>query len=62
MKARDRHYLFVCSQNKLRSPTAEQIFADHDAETPLDDEMLRWAAQGSSASTYRTITPSWMRT
>ncbi|WP_234831923.1 hypothetical protein [Sphingobium yanoikuyae] len=55
MKARDRHYLFVCSQNKLRSPTAEQIFADHpgietlsagtnhDAETPLDNEMLRWA-------------------
>ncbi|PZU67558.1 MAG: phosphotyrosine protein phosphatase [Sphingobium sp.] len=55
VKARDRHYLFVCSQNKLRSPTAEQIFADHpgietlsastnhDAETPLDDEMLRWA-------------------
>ncbi|WP_374551815.1 arsenate reductase/protein-tyrosine-phosphatase family protein [Sphingobium yanoikuyae] len=53
MKARDRHYLFVCSQNKLRSPTAEQIFADHpgietlsagtnhDAETPLDDEVLR---------------------
>lgn len=55
MKERKRHYLFVCSQNKLRSPTAEQIFADHpgietlsagtnhDAETPLDDEMLRWA-------------------
>ena len=55
MKARDRHYLFVCSQNKLRSPTAEQIFADHpgietlsagtnhDAEKPLDDEVLRWA-------------------
>lgn len=52
---RERHYLFICSQNKLRSPTAEQIFADypgietlsagtnHDAETPLDDEMLRWA-------------------
>jgi len=55
VRERDRHYLFVCSQNKLRSPTAEQIFADHpgietlsagtnhDAETPLDDEMLRWA-------------------
>ncbi|WHO40433.1 low molecular weight protein tyrosine phosphatase family protein [Sphingobium sp. AP49] len=55
MRERDRHYLFVCSQNKLRSPTAEQIFAghpgietlsagtNHDAETPLDDEMLRWA-------------------
>ena len=55
VRERERHYLFVCSQNKLRSPTAEQIFADHpgietrsagtnhDAETPLDDEMLRWA-------------------
>ena len=55
MRERGRHYLFVCSQNKLRSPTAEQIFADHpgietlsagtnhDAETPLDDEILRWA-------------------
>jgi predicted protein tyrosine phosphatase len=52
---RERRYLFICSQNRLRSPTAEQIFADHpgietlsagtnnDAETPLDDEMLRWA-------------------
>lgn len=52
---RERHYLFICSQNRLRSPTAEQIFADHpgietlsagtnhDAETPLDDEMLHWA-------------------
>ncbi|PBN41669.1 hypothetical protein SxD43FB_20505 [Sphingobium sp. D43FB] len=42
-----KNYLFVCSQNRLRSPTAEQIFASHpgietlsagtnnDAETPL---------------------------
>ncbi|MFN9147772.1 MAG: phosphotyrosine protein phosphatase, partial [Hyphomonadaceae bacterium] len=22
-----KHYLFVCSQNRLRSPTAEQIFS-----------------------------------
>lgn len=47
--------LFVCSQNKLRSPTAEQIFADHpeievssagtnhDAENPLTPELVRWA-------------------
>lgn len=47
--------LFVCSQNKLRSPTAEQIFADHlgvetasagtnnDAENPLTSELVRWA-------------------
>lgn len=47
--------LFICSQNKLRSPTAEQVFADwpgveaasaglnHDAENPLTPELLRWA-------------------
>lgn len=50
-----RHYLFVCSQNKLRSPTAELIFADvpgistasagtnNDAENPLTDELVDWA-------------------
>ncbi len=50
-----RNFLFVCSQNKLRSPTAEQIFADHpgietcsagtnnDAENPLTDELVEWA-------------------
>ena len=50
-----RNYLFVCSQNKLRSPTAEHIFADHlgistmsagtnnDAENPLSDELVDWA-------------------
>ena len=47
--------LFVCSQNKLRSPTAEQIFANYpgietdlagtnnDAENPLTSELVRWA-------------------
>ncbi|PUA46924.1 phosphotyrosine protein phosphatase [Pseudomonas protegens] len=47
--------LFVCSQNKLRSPTAEQVFADwpgiqtasaglnHDAEVPLGPELVQWA-------------------
>lgn len=50
-----RRYLFVCSQNRLRSPTAEQVFAaragievasagtNHDAETPLDAELVQWA-------------------
>ncbi len=50
-----RRYLFVCSQNKLRSPTAEQVFADrpgievssagtnHDAENPLTAELVEWA-------------------
>ena len=47
--------LFVCSQNRLRSPTAEQVFASHhdlevdsagtnnDAENPLTAELVRWA-------------------
>jgi len=50
-----KHILFLCSQNKLRSPTAEAIFADHpaidvdsaglnnDAEVPLTEEQIRWA-------------------
>jgi predicted protein tyrosine phosphatase len=47
--------LFVCSQNKLRSPTAEQVFStweglevlsggtNNDACTPLDNELVQWA-------------------
>lgn len=47
--------LFVCSQNRLRSPTAEQVFSrcgdlevasagtNHDAENPLTDELIAWA-------------------
>ena len=47
--------LFVCSQNKLRSPTAEQVFAaypnvetdsagtNNDAENPLTPELVAWA-------------------
>jgi predicted protein tyrosine phosphatase len=50
-----RNVLFICSQNRLRSPTAEQVFADwpgietasaglnHDAENPLTPELLEWA-------------------
>jgi predicted protein tyrosine phosphatase len=50
-----KNVLFICSQNKLRSPTAEQVFADypgietasagtnHDAEEPLTPEQLQWA-------------------
>ncbi len=50
-----KRILFLCSQNKLRSPTAETIFADyegievdsaglnHDAVTPLSAEQLAWA-------------------
>ena len=47
--------LFVCSQNRLRSPTAEQTFASHPriavasagtnagADNPLTPELIRWA-------------------
>ena len=50
-----RHVLFVCSQNRLRSPTAEQVFAsvagietasaglNNDAENPLTPELVEWA-------------------
>lgn len=47
--------LFVCSQNRLRSPTAEQVFADHDGVevssagldatcgNPVTSELVEWA-------------------
>jgi predicted protein tyrosine phosphatase len=47
-----KHVLFVCSQNRLRSPTAEKVFGDwpgietasaglnHDAIEPLTGEMV----------------------
>ncbi len=47
--------LFICSQNKLRSPTGEEVYADHptveadsaglnnDAEVPLSPEQIEWA-------------------
>jgi len=50
-----RNVLFVCSQNRLRSPTAEQVFADwegvevssaglnNDAENPVTPELVEWA-------------------
>lgn len=50
-----RHVLFICGQNRLRSPTAEQVFASwpgievcsaglkHEAENPVTPELLEWA-------------------
>jgi predicted protein tyrosine phosphatase len=47
--------LFICSQNRLRSPTAEQVFASWpgvetdsaglggDASVPLSPEQIAWA-------------------
>ncbi len=48
--------LFICSLNRWRSPTAEQIFCDHPgvecasaglnqgAENPLTPELVEWAS------------------
>jgi predicted protein tyrosine phosphatase len=50
-----KRVLFICSQNRLRSPTAEQVFSNRpgfevrsaglnpDAETPVCSEILEWA-------------------
>ena len=50
-----RKVLFICSQNRLRSPTAEQIFStwqgvetssaglNNDAENPVTPELVEWA-------------------
>lgn len=50
-----KNVLFVCSQNRLRSPTAEQVFSgrlglevasagtNNDAENPLTSELIKWA-------------------
>jgi predicted protein tyrosine phosphatase len=50
-----RRVLFVCGRNKLRSPTAEQIFSSYpgievasaglndDSATPVSAEILVWA-------------------
>ncbi len=47
--------LFVCSENRLRSPTAEAIFSQHkgveaigagtnpDAATPVTADLIEWA-------------------
>ncbi len=50
-----KNVLFICSQNRLRSPTAEQIFSSYpgiectsaglnnDAENPVTPELVEWA-------------------
>lgn len=47
--------LFICGKNRLRSPTAEHLFADwtgvdtasaglsNDADVPVSQELLEWA-------------------
>jgi predicted protein tyrosine phosphatase len=50
-----KRVLFICSQNRLRSPTAEQVFSscpalecssaglNHDAEVTVTPEIVEWA-------------------
>jgi predicted protein tyrosine phosphatase len=50
-----KRLLFVCSENRLRSPTAEEVFAQYDgveaigcgtnndAITPLSGDLIEWA-------------------
>lgn len=50
-----KHILFLCSRNKLRSPTAEALFMNHpcievdsaglshDAEVVVEEEHIAWA-------------------
>lgn len=47
--------LFVCSENRLRSPTGEEVFSEYpgvtaigagtnsDAETPVSGDLIEWA-------------------
>ena len=55
MPERRKRLLFVCSQNRLRSPTAERVFSewpgvetksaglDKDAAIPLSPGLIAWA-------------------
>ena len=50
-----KRLLFVCSENRLRSPTAEAVFSGHerleaigagtnsDAVTPVSGDLIEWA-------------------
>ena len=50
-----KNLLFVCSENRLRSPTAEAVFSDYpsinaisagtnaDAETTVTGDLIEWA-------------------
>ena len=55
MTALTHRVLFICGKNRLRSPTAEHVFADwpgvetasagtgHDADCPVSAELIAWA-------------------
>ena len=52
---RRMNFLFVCSENRLRSPTAEAVFSEYpgidaigagtnaDAATPVSGDLIEWA-------------------
>ena len=54
-RAAKNKVLFVCNQNRMRSPTAEKIFCEHpclevksagvdkDAMVPITGDLLEWA-------------------
>ncbi len=60
--------LFVCSENRLRSPTAEAVFSKYegveaigagtnaDAETPVTGDLIEWA---DLRSKQRMVTGCW---
>ena len=60
-----KRVLFVCSQNKLRSPTAEQVFStwpgievssaglNNDAEEPLTSEIVRDADRNRLSKRFK---------
>ncbi len=51
----EMNLLFICSENRLRSPTAEAVFSKYeginaigagtnaDAETPVSGDLIEWA-------------------
>ena len=57
-----KRVLFICSQNRLRSPTAERVFSNREgfevasaglnpeAETPVSSDLLEWRILSSSWS------------
>jgi predicted protein tyrosine phosphatase len=50
-----KRLLFICSENRLRSPTAEAVFSEYDgveaigagtnadADTPVSGDLIEWA-------------------
>jgi len=64
-----KHVLFLCSQNKLRSPTAEAIYSNHpgvevdsaglnnDVEVPVSEEQIDWPAPTDAQRRVSEVPP-----